>query len=52
MKKKEVQQPLQNEKTSVPGQQVGLYCEADARDVKQMVSLLNNPGDENQESRG
>ncbi len=37
---------------TVPGQQMGLYCEADDRDVKQMVRKLNNPEEDSQDSRG
>lgn len=44
--------PLHNEKTSLPGQQIGLYNCADASDVKQMVQTLNSPGEENQQDRG
>lgn len=46
------QEPLQNEKTSVPGQQIGLYNDADKGDVKQMVRMLNSPEEESQQDRG
>ncbi len=37
---------------NVPGQQLGLYNNSEDKDVKQMVTLLNNPGEENQSGRG
>lgn len=43
---------LQNEKTSFPGQQIGLYNDGENADVKQMVSSLNNPGENTQGDRG
>lgn len=39
-------------KADVPGQQLGLYNDSGAEDVRQMVSLLNNAGEENQSGRG
>lgn len=44
--------PLHNEKSSLPGQQIGLYNCADADDVKQMVQTLNSPGEQSQQDRG
>lgn len=43
---------LQNEKTSFPGQQIGLYNDGETADVKQMVRTLNNPGENSQNNRG
>lgn len=37
---------------NVPGQQLGLYNNSEEKDVKQMVTLLNNPSEENQSGRG
>lgn len=42
---------LTDEKETVPGQQIGLYNEADQVDVCQSVRLLN-PDDNSMESRG
>lgn len=44
--------PLHNEKESLPGQQIGLYCEANQKDVSQMVSMMNSPAEEGQGERG
>lgn len=44
--------PLRNEKSGVPGQQIGLYNEATKSDVAQMVTTLNSPEEENQKDRG
>lgn len=38
-------------KTTVPGQQIGLYGKAGKKDVSQMVKMLN-PGKHSMESRG
>lgn len=43
---------LQNEKKSFPGQQIGLYNDGVAADVRQMVTTLNNPGENSQNERG
>lgn len=40
-----------NVKETVPGQQIGLYGNADKKDVSQMVKMLN-PGKHSMESRG
>lgn len=42
---------LTDEKETVPGQQIGLYNEADKIDVCESVRLLN-PDDNSMESRG
>ncbi|NVK93139.1 hypothetical protein HU824_07990 [Bacteroides sp. L10-4] len=42
----------ENEKGTVPGQQIGLYSKADNRDVKQMVRMLNSPEEQSQKDRG
>ena len=42
---------IQNAKTSVPGQQIGLYCKADGKDLRQMLRTLN-PGKHSMDSRG
>lgn len=44
--------PLKNEKRSLPGQQIGLYGAPDAKNVRRMVSMLNNPGESTQDDRG
>jgi len=44
--------PLRNEKETVPGQQIGLYSNADKRDVSQMVRMLNSPEEQSQKDRG
>ncbi len=36
----------------VPGQQLGVYSDAGEEDVKQMVRMLNNPGESSQDARG
>lgn len=41
----------ENEKETVPGQQIGLYGKADKKDVRQMVKILN-PDENSMESRG
>lgn len=41
----------ENEKGTVPGQQIGLYGNADKRDVRQVVKILN-PDKNSMESRG
>lgn len=46
------EEPLRHVKKTVPGQQIGLYCEADKSDVRQMVRMLNSPEEENQKGRG
>lgn len=43
---------LKNEKTSVPGQQIGLYNEGATADVDEMIHTLNNPGESSQDDRG
>ena len=36
------EQPVnENEKETLPGQQIGLYGKADKKDVRQMVKILN-----------
>lgn len=39
-------------KKQVPGQQIGLYNDGTAHDVRQMVEILNNPGESSQDDRG
>lgn len=46
------QQPIQNANNSVPGQQIGLYGAESAKNVRQMVELLNNPEEHSQSNRG
>ena len=46
------EEPCMEKKPDVPGQQLGLYNKSEAKDVKQMVTLLNNPGEDNQSGRG
>lgn len=46
------QQPIQNAKKSVPGQQIGLYGAESAKNVRQMVETLNNPEEHSQSGRG
>ena len=41
----------EHEKGTVPGQQIGLYGNADKRDVRQVVKILN-PDKNSMESRG
>lgn len=43
---------LKNEKTSVPGQQIGLYNEGATADVDEMVDTLNSPAESSQSDRG
>ena len=46
------EQPVnENEKETLPGQQIGLYGKADKKDVRQMVKILN-PDKHSMESRG
>lgn len=46
------EQPVnENEKETLPGQQIGLYGKADKKDVRQMVRILN-PDKHSMESRG
>ncbi|MCD8183603.1 MAG: hypothetical protein LUE99_11575, partial [Bacteroides sp.] len=42
---------LENGKETVPGQQIGLYGEADKKNVEQVVKILN-PDKNSMESRG
>ena len=46
------EEALRHKKKTVPGQQLGLYCEADKSDVRQMVRMLNSPEEEHQKGRG
>ncbi|MDE6347848.1 MAG: hypothetical protein K2L60_04120 [Bacteroides sp.] len=46
------EEPLRNEKETVPGQQIGLYSKADKQDVRQMVRMLNSPEEQSQKDRG
>ncbi|WP_296121830.1 hypothetical protein [uncultured Bacteroides sp.] len=41
----------EHEKETVPGQQIGLYGDADKKDVRQVVKILN-PDKNSMESRG
>ena len=43
---------VENEKGTVPGQQIGLYSKADNRDLRQMVRMLNSPQEQSQKDRG
>ena len=46
------EQPVnENEKETLPGQQIGLYGKADKKDVRQMVKILN-PDKHSMEIRG
>lgn len=45
------EQPLKDEKGTVPGQQIGLYGKANKKDVRQVVKILN-PDVDSMESRG
>lgn len=46
------EEPMTNEKEeTVPGQQIGLYSEADSKEVCQVVDILN-PDKNSMESRG
>lgn len=46
------EEPMKNEKEeTVPGQQIGLYSEADSKEVCQVVDILN-PDKNSMESRG
>lgn len=45
-------QPIKNAQKSVPGQQIGLYSDNEAKDVCQMTRTLNNPGENSQSDRG